>query len=68
MMGGRPGRDPGVPPQRHTLPVWVQTGSTPGEEEGRKGDKGEREWEKAKGEGKVFWDHGDLVGERITQS
>lgn len=42
MTGGRPGRDPGVPPQRHTLPVKVQTGSTPREEE-RKGDRGD--WE-----------------------
>lgn len=30
MMGERPGRDPGVPPQRHTLPVQVQTSFMPG--------------------------------------
>lgn len=35
MTGGRPGRDPGVPPQCHALPVQVQTGSMP--EQNRRG-------------------------------
>lgn len=44
MTGGRPGRDPGVPPQRHTLPVWVQVLVSPPRE--GKGDGGDEAGEK----------------------